>query len=53
LELVTLATLERDLRELSQQQEHDQHDGDVAHRVGQHLGRAGQQRVLAQGPPLA
>jgi len=47
LALQPATTSKRELRELSQHQAHDQHDGDLAHRVGQHLGRADQQRVLA------
>jgi hypothetical protein len=37
---MTLAASERDLGELAQQQEQDQHDGDVAGRIGQHVRRA-------------
>jgi len=33
---------------LSHEQKRDQHDGDVADRIDQHLGRAEQQRVMAQ-----
>jgi hypothetical protein len=39
---------EREVRELPQQQEHEQHDGDVADSIGQHLDHADHHRMMAQ-----